>query len=83
MCFIVSRVLLSYDSRHHLRLALPIDSTGQNPTGATLPLERRRAIYAIAEKYDVIILEDGKTSRTSQNNLTHSTPHRSILLFSI
>jgi aromatic amino acid aminotransferase I len=35
-------------------------STGQNPTGATLPLERRRAVYAIAQKYDVIILEDGK-----------------------
>lgn len=38
-------------------------STGQNPTGATLPLERRRAVYAIAQKYDIIIIEDGNTKQ--------------------
>ncbi|KAL3440656.1 pyridoxal phosphate-dependent transferase [Aspergillus insuetus] len=32
--------------------------TGQNPTGYTQPAERRAAIYAIAEKYDLIIIED-------------------------
>lgn len=32
--------------------------TGQNPTGRTLSLERRREIYALCQKYDVIIIED-------------------------
>jgi aromatic amino acid aminotransferase I len=32
--------------------------TGQNPTGSTQPLERRKAIYAVAEKHDLYILED-------------------------
>ena len=32
--------------------------TFQNPTGKTLPLERRRAMLEICEKYGVLILED-------------------------
>ncbi|KAH8746587.1 pyridoxal phosphate-dependent transferase [Diaporthe sp. PMI_573] len=32
--------------------------TGQNPTGATQSLERRRDIYRVAQKHDLIILED-------------------------
>jgi aromatic amino acid aminotransferase I len=32
--------------------------TGQNPTGATHSLERRKAIYAVAEKHDLYIVED-------------------------
>ncbi|KAF7519277.1 hypothetical protein PCG10_010139 [Penicillium crustosum] len=32
--------------------------TGQNPTGATQSLERRRDIYRIAQEHDLIILED-------------------------
>lgn len=48
-------------------LTFLLDSTGQNPTGATLPLERRREIYAIAQKYDIVILEDGKTSGIQTN----------------
>lgn len=35
-----------------------INSCSQNPTGSTLPLERRRQIYQIARDWDVIILED-------------------------
>lgn len=31
---------------------------GVNPTGASLTLERRREIYKIARKYDLLILED-------------------------
>ncbi|KAM3420495.1 hypothetical protein BST61_g3763 [Cercospora zeina] len=31
---------------------------GQNPTGATQSLERRRAIYEVAEKHDLVIVED-------------------------
>jgi aromatic amino acid aminotransferase I / 2-aminoadipate transaminase len=32
--------------------------TGQNPTGATQSYERRKEIYAVAEKHDLCILED-------------------------
>lgn len=32
--------------------------TGQNPTGSTQPLQRRKDIYAVAQKHDVFILED-------------------------
>jgi aromatic amino acid aminotransferase I / 2-aminoadipate transaminase len=32
--------------------------TGQNPTGATQSYERRKAIYQVAEKHDLCILED-------------------------
>jgi aromatic amino acid aminotransferase I len=31
---------------------------GQNPTGGTLSLERRKKIYALCQKYDVLIVED-------------------------
>ncbi len=30
----------------------------QNPTGITMPLERRKAIYEVARKYDLFIYED-------------------------
>ncbi|KPI45022.1 Aromatic amino acid aminotransferase [Cyphellophora attinorum] len=32
--------------------------SGQNPTGATQTLARKRAIYTLAEKYDLLIIED-------------------------
>lgn len=32
--------------------------TGQNPTGSSLPLERRQKIYELAAKHKVIIVED-------------------------
>jgi len=32
--------------------------TGQNPTASTQPVERRRQIYAVAEKHDLFIIED-------------------------
>lgn len=32
--------------------------TGQNPTGATQSAERRKAIYEVAQKHDVFIVED-------------------------
>lgn len=33
-------------------------ATGQNPTGATQSGDRRRAVYKVAQKHDVIIVED-------------------------
>ncbi|KAL5615364.1 hypothetical protein BROUX41_005412 [Berkeleyomyces rouxiae] len=32
--------------------------SGQNPTGATQSLERRKAVYAVCQKHDIFILED-------------------------
>ncbi|KAK1145367.1 hypothetical protein N8T08_004242 [Aspergillus melleus] len=32
--------------------------SGQNPTGATQSVERRRAIYQIVEEYDLVLIED-------------------------
>lgn len=35
-----------------------INPTFQNPTGFTMPLDRRKEIYEVAKKYDLLILED-------------------------
>ncbi|KAI7825858.1 pyridoxal phosphate-dependent transferase [Kickxella alabastrina] len=32
--------------------------TAQNPTGATMSLERKRAVYAVAQKHDLVLIED-------------------------
>ncbi|KAJ2856581.1 Aromatic/aminoadipate aminotransferase 1, partial [Coemansia erecta] len=32
--------------------------TAQNPTGATMSAERKQAIYAVAQKHDLVIIED-------------------------
>ncbi|KAM3513933.1 hypothetical protein MY11210_002365 [Beauveria gryllotalpidicola] len=39
----------------HILYTVP---SGSNPTGATQGLERRQAIYAVAQKHDMIIIED-------------------------
>ncbi|KAL1406322.1 hypothetical protein Q8F55_008021 [Vanrija albida] len=41
--------------RPRLMYLVPV---GQNPLGTTMQLERRKAIYDVAVKYDVIIVED-------------------------
>ncbi|KAJ6076959.1 hypothetical protein N7499_008940 [Penicillium canescens] len=45
----------SKGKRPHLLYTIPV---GQNPTGAILSTERRREIYGICRKYDVVIIED-------------------------
>ena len=44
-------------------LMKPSCRCGQNPTGSTLSLERRKRIYEIAQKYDLVIVEDGRSLR--------------------
>ncbi|OBZ66349.1 hypothetical protein A0H81_13657 [Grifola frondosa] len=55
----LEKLLAGWDTargrRPHVLYSVPC---GQNPTGSTLTLERRKKIYAIAQKYDVIIIED-------------------------
>ncbi|KAB8234760.1 putative aromatic amino acid aminotransferase [Aspergillus alliaceus] len=41
--------------RPHLMYTITI---GQNPTGGTLSVERRKEIYALCHRYDIIIVED-------------------------
>jgi len=33
-------------------------STGQNPTGTSMFLERRKELYAVFQKHDILIIED-------------------------
>lgn len=55
-------------------------SMGQNPTSGVLSLQRRRDIYALCQKYDIIIVEDDPywylqfPTATSQNTTTTSDP---------
>ncbi|KAH9915169.1 L-tyrosine:2-oxoglutarate aminotransferase [Epithele typhae] len=55
----LERLLRDWDDglgrRPHVLYLTPC---GQNPTGSTLSLERRKRIYEIAQVYDVIIVED-------------------------
>ncbi|RDX46890.1 PLP-dependent transferase [Lentinus brumalis] len=55
----LERVLAEWDlargRRPHVIYLVPC---GQNPTGSTLSLERRKRIYAIAQRFDLIIIED-------------------------
>lgn len=43
--------------RYHPRMLYTIP-TFQNPTGVTMPLDRRQKIAALAEKYDLLVAED-------------------------
>jgi len=52
-------VLANWDVRKGKRPHLMYTVTiGQNPTSGTLPVQRRKEIYALCSKYDVIIIED-------------------------
>ncbi|KAH9886292.1 L-tyrosine:2-oxoglutarate aminotransferase [Cubamyces lactineus] len=55
----LERILANWDPERGRRPhVLYITPSGQNPTGSTLDAERRTKIYAIAHRYDLIILED-------------------------
>ncbi|KAL4804927.1 pyridoxal phosphate-dependent transferase [Aspergillus unguis] len=55
----LSDVLKNWDFRRGRRPHLLYTITiGQNPTGGTLSIERRKEIYVICQAYDVIIIED-------------------------
>ncbi|EDO17217.1 hypothetical protein Kpol_1035p30 [Vanderwaltozyma polyspora DSM 70294] len=55
-------LLENWDSSEHKHLPKPTVlytiATGQNPTGMTLSMEKRRKIYKICQKHDIIIVED-------------------------
>lgn len=45
----------SKGKRPHIMYTITV---GQNPTGGLLSLERRRQVYSLCQKYDIIIVED-------------------------
>ncbi|KAK6532035.1 hypothetical protein TWF694_003198 [Orbilia ellipsospora] len=55
----LEEVLAAWDTtkgkRPHLLYTIP---TGQNPTGTVASMKRRKEIYAICSRYDIIIIED-------------------------
>lgn len=58
---------------------------GQNPTGSTLTVERRKQIYSLAQKFDLIIVEDGSWKFFSVLRILMINYHsiRSVLLFAV
>ncbi|KAL4888593.1 pyridoxal phosphate-dependent transferase [Aspergillus ambiguus] len=64
--------------RPHLMYTITI---GQNPTGGTLSVDRRREIYALCQQYDIIIVEDDPywnlqyPSATAQQQDGSTLPH--------
>ena len=50
---------MSCEAKHPVADHVTIPSSGQNPTGCTLSIERRKQIYALAQRFDLIIIEDG------------------------
>lgn len=57
----LNRMLEGWDSvarRSPKPFVLYMIPTGQNPTGLTQSYQRRKEIYAIAEKHDLVIVED-------------------------
>jgi kynurenine/2-aminoadipate aminotransferase len=55
--------------------ALYTSPTGQNPSGATLSLDRKRRIYEICSNYDVLILEDDAYYFLQLEELESKDPH--------
>ena len=55
----LERVLATWDPargrRPHVLYLVPC---GQNPTGSTLSLQRRQEIYVLAQRFDLLIIED-------------------------
>ena len=67
------------DARGPKPSVIYIIPSGQNPTGATQPIERRNAIYEIAEQHDLLILEDDPYYFIQLEEVTH-TKHSPTLL---
>jgi aromatic amino acid aminotransferase I len=57
----MDEILSNWDStargakKPHLLYTIP---SGQNPTGATMPLARRKELYQVCQKHDIFIIED-------------------------
>jgi len=54
----LEQVLATWDPTKKFPRVLYTIPNGQNPSGASIPLDRKKAIYALACKYDFLIIED-------------------------
>uniref|UniRef100_A0A8C4QCH3 Kynurenine/alpha-aminoadipate aminotransferase, mitochondrial n=1 Tax=Eptatretus burgeri TaxID=7764 RepID=A0A8C4QCH3_EPTBU len=54
----LSKALSSFPPNRRPPRVIYIVPNGENPTGITLTLERKKAIYQIAKKFDLLIVED-------------------------
>ncbi|KAJ3363898.1 hypothetical protein GGF31_000646 [Allomyces arbusculus] len=54
----LAAILNAWPARMRKPRVLYTVPTGQNPTGATAPLAHRRAVYAVAQRHDLLVLED-------------------------
>ncbi|SCU90818.1 LAFA_0F00364g1_1 [Lachancea sp. 'fantastica'] len=68
--------LHNWDPSVPLPKLLYLIPTGQNPTGSTLGEARRREVYAIAQKYDLIIVEDEPYYFLQMDPFTRNRPER-------
>ncbi|KAG1738366.1 pyridoxal phosphate-dependent transferase [Suillus paluster] len=86
----LEKVLVKWERAHRINKVGCIIRVGQNPTGSTLSVDRRKKIYAIAQKWDLIIIEDDpyyflqydipQTSRTSADPDEFIQDFRSTLI---
>ncbi|PLB42304.1 putative aromatic amino acid aminotransferase [Aspergillus candidus] len=71
-------VLANWDERRGRRPHLLYTITiGQNPTGSTQSIPRRQELYAICQKYDIILIEDDPYWNLQYDTNSHSPPHTS------
>jgi len=58
----LDRILNTWNPAEHNNAPKPfllyVVPSGQNPTGATQSLPRRKEVYAVAQKHDLVIIED-------------------------
>ncbi|KAI0345430.1 L-tyrosine:2-oxoglutarate aminotransferase [Trametopsis cervina] len=56
----LEKIMTTWDERVHGRKphVLYTVPSGQNPTGCTLDVERRKKIYALCQRFDIMIVED-------------------------
>jgi len=52
------RILTSWPSDKHFPRVLYTIPTGANPSGGSMTLERKQDLYAIAQRFDLLIIED-------------------------
>lgn len=52
------KILNNWDSNYRKPKLLYTIPTGQNPTGSTIKIDRKKKIYKLAQEHDLIIIED-------------------------
>ncbi|KAK2748512.1 hypothetical protein FQN57_000645 [Myotisia sp. PD_48] len=71
----LAHILENWDYRRGKRPHLLYTvSIGQNPTGAVVPPERRIQIYALCQRYDIIIIEDEPYWNLQYRHTNYSVP---------